>query len=284
VVYLTEETTESDRIRIVQFSNIVYQQPKAFEIFKDMLNNYHYKRYSRNNKITLTQDLYYYDTSIEVSDASLLTDPIPSRNIPGVISVNNERIEYMQKVGNVLSQLRRGSLGTGIAELHIRGSYLVDVGAADTLPYVETQESIDFFSDGSSLIIGPLEFVPSKAARNSWYRETIPTTHGPCDEIEVFVAGRRLRKNPVDVWNNSISASSPSGDEQQEAEFSVDGVTAAVRLTHSVPAGTKISIIRRQGRIWYERGLDSASRGISLLSNETPIAQFIAKKGSELPE
>jgi hypothetical protein len=284
VVYLTEETTELDRIRIVQFSNIVYQQPKAFEIFKDMLNNYHYKRYSRNNKITLVKDLYYYDTTIEVSDSSLLTDPIPSRNIPGVISVNNERIEYMQKIGNVLSQLRRGSLGTGIAELHVSGSYLVDVGAADTLPYVETQETIDFFSDGSSLIIGPLEFVPSKSIRTSWYRETIPSTHGPCDEIEVFVAGRRLRKNPIDVWNNSISASSPYGDEQQEAEFSVDGGTAAVRLTQTVPAGTKIVIIRRQGRIWYERGLATASRGVSLLSNETPIAQFIAKKGSELPE
>ena len=190
----------------------------------------------------------------------------------------------MQKVGNVLSQLRRGSLGTGIAELHVSGSYLVDVGAADTLPYVETQETIDFFSDGSSLIIGPLEFVPSKSIRTSWYRETIPSTHGPCDEIEVFVAGRRLRKNPIDVWNNSISASSPYGDEQQEAEFSVDGVTAAVRLTQTVPAGTKIVIIRRQGRIWYERGLATASRGVSLLSNETPIAQFIAKKGSELPE
>ena len=284
VIYLTEDTVSTDIIKIVQFSNVIYAKTRAFEIFKDMLNNYHFKRHARNKNIKLSKALNYYDTVIEVTDATELSQPIPSRRIPGVVIINNERIDYFEKNGNTLSQLRRGCFGTGIATVHPKDSFVVNAGVTETIPYVENQEKFNFVSDGSTLLIGPLDFTPTQSTRSNWYKQSIPSDYGPCDEIEVFVSGRRLRKNPIDVYVESNGVSSPSADELLEAEFSVSGTTPYLRLTEALPAGTRITIIRKLGRIWYERSNFAASKGITLLSNNTPIAEFIAVKPSELPE
>lgn len=284
VVYLNDATTINDKIKIVEFGNIVYESPRAFEIHKDMLNNYHYKRYSKSNAVVLTKDLNYFDTIIEISDTSSLSVPDQLRNIPGVIIINNERIEYFTIQENSVGQLRRGCLGTAIKEIHAAGSYIVNVGATETLPYLESQEKVDFVSDGSSLIIGPLDFVPRNSDREEWSRITIPNNYYACDEIEVFVGGRRLRKNSISMYSENLGAASPVADSIQEAEFSVDGLTPYIRLTERVAAGSRISIVRKVGRIWYERGQVTASKGITLLSNDTPIARFIADKTTELPE
>lgn len=284
VVYLTDSSALTDIIKIVQFGNIIWQPPRAYEMYKDMLNNNFYKRHSRNNLVKLSKNLTYYDTVIEVTDASNLSEPIINKNVPGVIIINNERIEYFEKTGNILSQLRRGSLGTAIKEIHELGSYVIDVGPSESIPYSDTEESVDFLSDGSTKDIGPLDFVPIQSNSSSWFRETIPLTHGLCNQIEVFVGGRRLRKNPTVQYNRELAASSPEADQNIEAEFSVDGLTPYIRLTTPVEAGTKITIIRKIGKLWYDRGSTTAATGISLLSNETPIARFIASKTSELPE
>ena len=282
VVYLGTDSTFSDQIKIVLFSSDIYRSPSAFEIHKDMLNVYHYNRLSIGESY-LTTVLNYYDTSITVSDSSTLSDPIVSRNVPGIISVGGERIEYMSKVGNVLSQLRRGSQGTAIAETHSIGSVVVDVGYQEILPYNETQDRTDFVSDGSSLLIGPLNFVPTQGSRTLWYRDTVPVTHGACDQIEVFAGGRRLRKDPLDIWVEANGAYSPAADEKLEAEFAVDGVSAYIRLTVPLAAGTRITVIKRTGRTWYDRGEATASGGITLLDNSTAIARFIAEKTTGLP-
>ena len=352
VLYLVSGSIPSDQIKIVLFGDRPYQPPKAFEIFKDMLNNVHYKRFSKNADVKLSKDLLYYDSTIEITNGSLLADPIPSRKIPGVISINNERIEYFEKIGNVLSKLRRGSLGTAIAEIHNVNSFVVDVGATETLPYTETQERVDYTTsavltlipDGTSrtfeniddlylglgnsadisvkingtlisstqyivnidqgtlrfldtisleetdrveitpLLVGPLDFVPTRGIRNSWYRNTIPLEYGPCDQIEVFQAGTRLRKNPMDVYQEDAGLTSPSADIIEEAEFSVNGADSYIRLTNEADANTRITIMRKQGNLWYERGANTASSGISLVENNTAVAEFISIKSTELPE
>jgi hypothetical protein len=282
-IYLTENTLLSDNIKIIQFGSNIYRLPSAFEIHKDMLNFYHYKRFSKG-AVKLTKALNYYDTQIEVDSAESLSEPIQSRNIPGIVYINNEKIEYMVKTGNVLSQLRRGSYGTSISEIYDVGSDVVDAGSQETIPYNETQDRDDFVSDGSSLLVGPLNFIPTQGSRNSWYTATIPETYGPCDQIEVFAAGRRLRKDPVDVYQEANGATSPAADIQLEAEFSVDGVSSYIRLTDPLPAGTRITVIKRTGKTWYDRGETTASTGVTLLENTTAIATFIAQKSTSLPE
>ncbi len=282
-VYLLQDTEQTDLIKIVYFSADVFAQPSAYEIYKDMFNVYHYHRYS-SEKNVLTKDLRYYDQEIEVSDGSLLPDPIRSRNVPGIVSINGEKIHYLEKQGNILRQLRRGVQGTPIKELHSVDSDVINLSYTESIPYNEIQQNFEFISDGSTILIGPLEFVPAKSNRSNWIRETIPTEYGACDIVEVFVSGRRLRKDWIQVYDNNISASSPSGDIVLEAEFSVDGTNPYIRLTEAIPEGTVIKIIRKTGQTWQERGTTSITTGKSLLSNDTPIAKFIRSKTTRLPE
>jgi hypothetical protein len=283
VVYLKTASTLNDDIKILNFSRNAFSLPVAYEIHKDMLNVYHYNRYAKGT-VKLQRILNYYDSEIQVDDATGLSDPISSRNIPGVISIAGERIEYMTKTGNTLGQLRRGSQGTAIADAYAVGTAVVDVGYSEIIPYNENQERTDFVSDGSTQLIGPLTYVPSVGVRSTWYRDSIPSTYGPCDQIEVFAGGRRLRKDPQSVWVEDNGAYSPEADQLQEAEFSVDGSAAFIRLTTTLPAGTRVSVLRRQGKTWYERGDITASKGIPLPDNDTAIARFISEKTTAIPE
>lgn len=284
VVYLTVDSIASDIIKIVNFSNNIFKLPSAYEIHKDMLNVFHYNRFSKA-ECRLVKQLNYFDTSIEVNDAADLSQPIASRNLPGIIYIAGERIEYMSKIGNILSQLRRGAQGTSIAESYVVNTAVVDVGYSEIIPYNETQQRTDFTSDGSTLLIGPLDFIPTLGTRSgTWYRDTIPTAYGPCDQIEVFAAGRRLKKDPQSVYVESNGASSPDADQTQEAEFSVDGTTAQIRLTTALAAGTRVTVLRRQGKTWYTRGQTTASNGTSLIDTETSIARFIVEKTTAIPE
>jgi hypothetical protein len=282
VVYIENNTSVDDLITIVSFGSEVFRLPSAYEVNKDMLNIYRFQRYV-TTEVKLANDLNYYDTEITLTNSSNLFNPIKERNIPGVIVINNERIEYFEKSGNTLTQLRRGVQGTAIKELHSAGSYVVDLSISENIPYTETQERTDFVSDGSSLLIGPLDYVPL-AATTTWNTTTIPTGYSRCDTIEVFVGGRRLRKTPLVVFDETLGATSPAGDKEVEAEFSVDGVNPYVRLTELAPAGTRITIIKRQGKSWYDRGETTVTTGITLLANESPISQFIAAKSTRLPE
>lgn len=281
-IYLNIETIAADSVKIVEFGNDTWTLPNAYEIFKDMLNIYHFRRYSKNN-VKLTKDLNYYDLYIEVSDASSLFVPNAARNIPGVVLINNERIEYLQKTGNILSQLRRGCQGTSIAETYPVGTVIADSSMSETIPYVDQQERYDFVSDGSTLLIGPLDFIPSQGVRSNWYRSSIPSLNGPCDQLEVFVGGTRLRKDPIAVYDETQGAASPSADITIEAEFSVDGDSPYIRLTNPVAPGTRITMIRRLGNTWYNKNI-STDAGRSMHRNTNTIVDFILQKSTIMPE
>ena len=283
VLYLSQKTNNTDLIKVIIYGQDSYVPPSAFEIHQDMLNNTYFTRYSSDG-IKLAEDLNYYDRQVIVTDASQLTDPIKNRNIPGVIYIGSERIEYLEKQNNVLSQLRRGSLGTPIAELHLAESQIIDVSYSERLPYIEKQEKLKFDSDGTSVLIGPLGFIPEKSTINDEYVETIPEEYGICNELEVFVGGRRLRKNSTVLYNEDLGSSSPAADEKAEPEFTVDGVSEFIRLTEPVDAGIRITIIRKVGSVWYTRGENTASSGITLLNDNTAISRFIAQKTTDLPE
>ena len=283
-IYLNDVGTTSDIIEVVSFGSEIYRLPSAWEIHKDMLNVTRYNRYCLDDEVTLAADLKYYDQTITVSDASNISHPIPSKNIPGVVSINNEKIEFMVVEGNTLKQLRRGAYGTGIADTHLEGSLVSDLGKDNTIGYTDDQIRQDFVSDGSSQLIGPLEFVPQIASDPNWFAGTIPEEYGRCDSIEVFAGGKRLRKTSLTIFDEALGSYSPIADKTVEAEFAVDGTSAYIRLTSPVSAGTRISIIRKVGNTWYDRGTTTATTGATLLENSTPISRFIADKSTRLPE
>lgn len=122
-------------IEVITFSAQVTRPAFAYTIFKDMMNRVIYKRIDDEISTVLTQPLNYYDTSIVVENAAGLDEPYIIKNVPGIVFIDGERIEYMRKQGNVLSQLRRGTLGTGIKDVYPTGTLVRDQSARQTVPY-----------------------------------------------------------------------------------------------------------------------------------------------------
>ena len=105
-------------------------------IFVDMTGDTSYLRISNDHSTYLTKNLLITDTEIHVADASILQITRPGSGIPGVVFINNERITYfsIDLETNILSQLRRGTLGTGTPQTHFIGSTVFESGVSQQIP------------------------------------------------------------------------------------------------------------------------------------------------------
>lgn len=108
----------------------------AYRIFDNMINEPAYYRISSANTTTLSANLSITDGNIYVTDASLLPDPNPTYARPGVIFINGERVTYYVKdlANNRLGQIRRGTQGTGAANIHVTGANVVAASSSEILP------------------------------------------------------------------------------------------------------------------------------------------------------
>ena len=159
-IQLLQGIVANDVITLITFgSNILPQSSISYMQFKDMLNRTVYKRLSANKRTALAQPLHWNDTVIVVNNASNFDEPNPVLNKPGIIEVNGERIEYFAKNGNSLSRLRRGTLGTGVVTLYAQGTAVQEIGASETIPYLDTTLTETIVCDGTNIVT--LGFVPS---------------------------------------------------------------------------------------------------------------------------
>ena len=243
----------NDRIDVMYFVTQGNNFSTGFRIFKDMLNRTFYKRISQTNTTTLAADLLLNDKTITVVDGSVLKSTDGSTQLPGVIFIDNERIEYLYKDGNVLSNIRRGTLGTAIKD-HAAGAEVVDASGQQTVPYADTIYTKKHIADGSTTA-----FISS---------QPVSTVYG----VDVFVGGRRLP--PVSVDGST-------------ANYTVntwDGSSANVILSEQPAAGTEVKIIQKRGQIWYNRGETTAADGKGLGKSNTAQAKFIAGEPTNAPE
>lgn len=262
---------ENDTVEIIHFSNKKLQSKFGWRQFKDVLNRNHYKALQTAGNCALASNLNWYDRKIEVTDSSALPDPQENTKYPGVVFINGERIEYFIKDGNFLKQLRRGTLGTGTKSIHAIGTEVFDQSIDTSMPYTDETKTTIFTGDGSTKQF-TLDFVPI----------------GGVNGFEVFVAGKRLRKNEIASYqlntttrqqyaleNNSIAQDSPEGDIILPAEFSVtsDGV---LTLLNTPKTGQKIIILRKQGKRWTDQG-------VSLSNSNNDIVNFLQTKQVDLP-
>ena len=146
-VILPDLLTKKDYIEIITTNPNVSQFSFGFRIFKDMLNRTQYKRLDSKKVTKLASDLSYLDSMIEVENAANLDTPNRQDNLPGVIYIASERIEYMFKTDNVLSQLRRGTLGTTVNEIISAGTELMSMSYQDTLPYQDKEFKNTYIAD-----------------------------------------------------------------------------------------------------------------------------------------
>ena len=177
------------------------------------------------------------DKQIHLDDASGLPKPDKTSSIPGIIFINGERIEYLVKTGNTLRQIQRATLGTGAPEIHETGSDVYNANIQQTAPYSDSTITENFTGDGSTstFILG---FTPSSV-----------------NEFEVFVAGTRLRKNAISIFDATIDQDSPEADVTSPAEFSVTGSSNVLTLTNIPANNVRIQVIRRQGKRWTDPGI-----------------------------
>jgi hypothetical protein len=247
-IKLLQEPIVSDEFTIISFGNNVLTTGIAYMQFKDILNRVIFKRLSLDKQTNLARELLPTDTTIEVLDASNFDLPSPTNNKPGIIEIDGERIEYFTVNGNILGQLRRGTLGTGVRKLHAIGTIVQEIGASETLPYTEQNIVRKIDSDGTTTVT--LDFIPASV-----------------NEIEVFVGGVRLKKVPYKVYSPATYPDSPEGDVSFDAEFTVDGATNVITLRDAPIFGTRIDVVKRQGTTW-----DSA---VNIQVDNNRIAQFL---------
>ena len=245
-------------VDIIHFSAPVRHGRFAFRQFKDMLNRTHFKRLDSAATV-LAADLHYYDIRIEVEDGDALPEPNKGENIPGVLFINGERIEYFVKEGNLLRQIRRGTLGTGVSEVHSAGEEVFEQGPGKTIPYKDETLTQIFTADGTT---------------NTYSLDFVPTS---VNEFDVFVGGRRLRKNAISSFDYTAALDSIEGDITLAAEFSVDGTTNTLTLAENPIENIQVMVVRKIGRIWSPTGTELAKA-------ENDIARFLLAGTSDLDE
>jgi hypothetical protein len=249
---------ENDVIDILHFTAPVRVRKFAFRQFKDILNRTHYKRLDQAITV-LAKPLAYDDLRIEVEDATDLPEPNKGKNLPGIIFVNGERIEYFVKENNLLRQLRRGTLGTGVKELHEQGSEVFDQNADKTVPYQDVTQTQIETADGNTD-----QFV-------------LKFTASSINEFEVFVAGKRLRKTSIDEFDPVLALDSPQGDVTVPAEFTFNSETNSVTLTETPLDEQTVVFSRKIGKSWTELGK-------TLAETQTDIGYFLRAGTTDLPK
>jgi len=175
-----------DTLGIKVFNTLPSGAFTSFMYFKNMLNQNRYIRLNANKRTRLIYELNYYDTTITVEDSSLFD--LTTYSSYGIIDINGERIEFSSNVNNVLSGLRRGTMGTGIPKVHSVESIVQELSSSETIPYIENTQIEQVISDGTHFI--NLSYTPKKVTNTKWsFADPELAEYGQSNEIEVFVGG-----------------------------------------------------------------------------------------------
>ena len=261
----------NDVVDVIHFTAAKYVGKFGFRQFKDMLNRTEYKRLGNDNKYYLTQNLNWNSQEIFLTDTTGLTVPNPIAGRPGVLFIEGERIEYFLKYSNRVGQLRRGTLGTGIKFIYDVGTEVFDQSNFQNIPYKDETIVQTAYGDGSTENI-PLSWVPTSV-----------------NEFEVFVAGKRLRKNNIQSYNATLGMDSPEADVTLPPEFSVilsnftttaaTGTGTTATLTFD-PDEIIITSYNSGNAVIPAHGFYTNSNGIAFIYNSTGTAATGLVNGS----
>ena len=259
-IQLARTPAENDVIDVIHFAEKVSTAKFAYRQFKDMLNRTHFKRLDKV-ATTLREPLDSYDLRIEVVDGSKLAEPSKGQNLPGIIYIASERIEYFVKDGNTLKQLRRGTLGTGVRSSYPVTQKVFDQNIGLTVPYKDMTQSQSFVGNGTT----------------STFTLSFDAGFNGQNELDVFVAGKRLRKTTLQQFDPQTALDSPEGDITLPREFEFDSETNSITVAEIPLNQTKITVIRKTGQTW-------TNTGETLGEAENSIARFLRAGTSALPE
>ena len=165
-----------------------------------------------------------------------------------MIFIGKERITYFAKVGNTLSQIMRGTLGTAVTETHSSGSKVIDGSLVQEIPYTDTLQKSEFKGDGVTNVFNM-----------STTDDSTPIVVTSKTQIVVEVGGSVTDEFTVDGSNNITFTTAPS-------------------------SGVQVRIIKKLGSVWYNQGTSTASDGAGLQASTGVQVKFLQKSAAELPE
>jgi hypothetical protein len=164
--------------------------------------------------------------------------------VPGIILIAGERIEYLEKNNNVLSKIKRATLGTGAKEYLAQGSWVIDQGKKQTVPFKETNavQSINTSTVSTTINTSTIKFT------------LLAEMH---DQIEVYYGGKLLEKPTADgvfrYVHDATSSYDPVNMTVKSPDFIVTGnINAATLVLSFIPnKDVTISIVQRRTTNWY---------------------------------
>jgi len=181
----------------------------GYRIFYDILGNTSFTRINRDASTRLANPLSFTNTEIFIESVTGFTPPDIVTNTPGVVLINDERIEYFSSSAtngvHVLSQLRRATYGTGINMSLPAGTTVFDQGSYQSLSYSDVTLIQNTFTNTLtyqySIFSNSLsnKTYPNSTATIRFDGITLPTTYStgqrPEDTLQVYYAGYLLRKS-----------------------------------------------------------------------------------------
>ena len=264
-VTLREDIYQSsdDKVVITTFDYDNYQGPTAYRMFTDILGRTSFKTLSKANTTELAQPLVASDSKIYVKDVSVLSIPAPEQNRPGIVYIAGERIEYFSVAieTNVLSNLRRGTLGTGILDGLPTGTAVIDQGLGQNIPVQETT-TIERFSTSTAVTKFTLTNIVLSTACNFHDQIEVnvggipllkPTTN-PVVTTDLTIAGNSGQENSLGIVNTStlkanftMSSVIINNITRPVIHFNLPGTLSE---DGSVPPGVEIRVVKRTGHIF----------------------------------
>jgi len=306
---------DSDRIVITSISDVTSVDPIAYRLFKDMTNTVQFKRISKKNTTSLTSPLLITDREIRVQDASIFGVLETNSTRSGVIFIGGERIEFKSVNGNVLSNLTRGTSGTGSAEVYPAGSKVFNVSQSETVPYKEgsvvqtvttpsnfryneQMDQYERYSNGFWISLADGELGEYALIDEFNFTDQIPYE----DQITVYMAGRVLLKpaksnNPlikhdfsITLDSNETNSQGQTGDIEIDPDFTVSKVNGSYILqintnslmrdeANNIIPDLQIRVVQKTGKIWYTLNGDQ-----TLQQDNTVQAKFLQEFSAELPD
>jgi hypothetical protein len=267
--------SNSDVVVILSMSETSYRGALGYRMFTDILGRTSIKRLSETNSTELSTPLLYTDLTINVLDATKLTQPDPGTNRPGIIYVAGERIEFLTVVGNVLGSLRRATLGTGAKEALPTGTTVIDQGTKQNL--LVTSETSVYRTTTTNTTTYVFESLTLNSSANAW------------DQIEVFYGGRKLLKpttstNTIISYNTDVVAfdsneTNSYGTQTNVVvlpEFTVTNTSTGpiITLNINVEPNREISVLQRTGQSMFTLNWQEFT---------DPVGKFLQESPASLP-
>lgn len=215
------EHTEKDTVVITSFSSAMLSSTiLGYRIFNDIFGRTHFKRLSKQNTTYLTRPLQFTDKEIYVADSSVLTPPIPTKKVPGVVIIDGERIEFFKVDGNTLGQLRRSTLGTAPSFYSDINTKVIDQSPDQTVPFRENILKQTHVTSNDKVVyaLSTQSYIINTGTYNQFVNDGITLQKNPVDgemelqgidQISVFYGGRPLRKAGVFYHDTQIAYDSP---------------------------------------------------------------------------